>query len=91
MHAKSHQSCPTLLHYGLWPASSSVQGIPQARILAWIAMLSSDPGIKPRLLHLLQWQDGSLPLAPPGKPIYIYAIFTMIVCITLVLCFFQKC
>ena len=33
---------------------------------------SSDPGIEPRLLHLLQWQEGSLPLVPPGKPIYIY-------------------
>ena len=70
---------------------SSVQGILQARILEWIAMpSSSDPGIEPRLLHLLQWQEGSLPLVPPGKPIYIYAIFTMIVCITLVLCFFSK-
>ena len=25
-------------------------------------------GSKPRLLHLLHWQVGSLPLAPPGKP-----------------------
>ena len=28
-----------------------------------------DPGIKP-LLCLLHWQAGSLPLVPPGKPIY---------------------
>ena len=29
-----------------------------------------DPGIKPHLLiHLLHWQAGSLPLAPPGKPL----------------------
>ena len=27
-----------------------------------------DPGSNPRLLHLLHWQAGSLPLAPPGKP-----------------------
>ena len=27
-----------------------------------------DPGIEPRLLCLLHWQAGSLPLAPPGKP-----------------------
>ena len=27
-----------------------------------------DPGIKARLLCLLHWQAGSLPLAPPGKP-----------------------
>ena len=25
-------------------------------------------GLNPRLLHLLHWQAGSLPLAPPGKP-----------------------
>ena len=24
-------------------------------------------GLNPRLLHLLHWQAGSLPLAPPGK------------------------
>ena len=29
-----------------------------------------DPGIKPCLLmHLLHWQAGSLPLAPPGNPL----------------------
>ena len=28
-----------------------------------------DPGIKPGVLHLLHWQAGSWPLAPPGKPI----------------------
>ena len=27
-------------------------------------------GSSPQLLHLLHWQAGSLPLAPPGKPIY---------------------
>ena len=29
-----------------------------------------DPGIEPRLLSLLHWQAGSLPLVPPGKPDY---------------------
>ena len=32
-----------------------------------------DPRLKgsnPRLLSLLHWQAGSLPLAPPGKPIH---------------------
>ena len=28
-----------------------------------------DPGIKPRSFRLLCWQVGSLPLAPPGKPV----------------------
>ena len=27
-----------------------------------------NPGIEPHLLHLLQWQAGSLSLVPPGKP-----------------------
>ena len=27
-----------------------------------------DPGIEPASLYLLDWQAGSLPLAPPGKP-----------------------
>ena len=27
-----------------------------------------DPGIEPCLPHLLHWQAGSLPLAPPGNP-----------------------
>ena len=29
-----------------------------------------DPEINPHLLCLLQWQAGSLPLAPPGKPLF---------------------
>ena len=29
-------------------------------------------GLNPRLLHLLHWQADSLPLAPPGKPLYMY-------------------
>ena len=42
-------------------------GILQARILQWVAMLSSpgdlaDPGIEPA-------STGSLPLAPPGRPL----------------------
>ena len=27
------------------------------------------PGIDPHLLCLLHWHSGSLPLAPPGKPV----------------------
>ena len=29
--------------------------------------ISLTQGLNPRLLHLLRWQAGSLPLAPPGK------------------------
>ena len=34
-----------------------------------------NPGIEPRLLCLLRWQRGSLPLAPPGRR---FAIFTSV-------------
>ena len=41
--------------------------------LEWVPMPSSrgiflTQGWNPHLLHLLLWQAGSLPLAPPGKP-----------------------
>ena len=32
----------------------------------------TNPGLNPSLLHLLHWQVGSLPLAPPWKPLAIY-------------------
>ena len=41
----------------------------------WVGCLAHLQGIFPtqgsnlRLLHLLHWQAGSLPLAPPGKPL----------------------
>ena len=41
---------------------SSVHGILQEKILQWVA-ISFNPGTE----HLLHWQMGSLPLAPPGK------------------------
>ena len=51
---------------------ASVHGILQARILAWVAISSSRGSSQPRdqthVFQLLQWQAGSLPLAPPGKP-----------------------
>ena len=31
-------------------------------------------GLNLHLLHLLHWQASSLPLAPPGKPIYTYVL-----------------
>ena len=72
--AKLLQSCPTLYH--LLDCSllgSSVHGILQAKILEWVAIHSSRGSSRPRgsnpcLLHLLHWQVGSLPLAPPGSP-----------------------
>ena len=38
-----------------------------------------DPGTKPHLLHLLLWQAGSLPLAPPGKPMMSVREYDMVV------------
>ena len=52
------------------PPGSSVHGILQARILGWVA-ISFSRGfflIQGSKLHLLHWQEGSLPLASPGKP-----------------------
>ena len=78
MHAKLLQLCPTLCDpMDCSPPDSSVQGILQVRILEWIAIPSSRGSSQnrsnPCLLCLLHWQAGSLPLAPPGKPRYMYA------------------
>ena len=77
VHAKSLQSCPTLCSpMDCSPPGSPVHGILQARILEWVAVPSSKglfptQGLNPRLVGLLLWQAGSLPLAPPGKPFFI--------------------
>ena len=76
LNAKPLQSCPTLCDpMDCSPPYSSVHGILQARILEWVAMPSSrgifpTQGSNPSLLCLLHWQTGSLPPAPPGKPIF---------------------
>jgi len=75
--AKTLQSSPTLC--GPMDCSqpgSSVRGILQARILEWIAMPSSRGSSRPKdgiwaSLCLLHWQQDSLPLLPPGKPIFL--------------------
>ena len=69
------QSCLTLYDpLDCSPPGSSVHGILQARILEWVAMLSSrassQPGIKPvSYIPCVGWQVGSLLLAPSGKPL----------------------
>ena len=55
------------------PPGSSVHRILQARIMEWVAILSSRGSSWPRdrdphLLCLLHWEVGSLPLVPPRKP-----------------------
>ena len=57
------------------PPGSSVHGIFQAIIWEWVFMPSSRGFSQPRdQTHIsyvyLHWQAGSLPLAPPGKPLH---------------------
>ena len=47
------------------PPGSSVHGTLQARIPS--RGIFSTQGLNSRLLYLLRWQAGSLPLVPPGK------------------------
>ena len=73
-YTKLLQSCPTLCNpMDCSPPGSSVHRILQARILEWVAMPSSwgssQPKDQTRVSCLLHWQAGSLPLAPPGKPL----------------------
>ena len=76
MCVKPLQLCSTLcdpMNYS--PLGSSVHGNLQAGILERVAMPSSRGSSWPRdrtphLLCLLHWQEGSLPLAPLGKPCF---------------------
>ena len=67
-HAKLLQSCPTPCDsMDCSPPGSSVHGIPQARILEWVAMplvqgIFLTQGSNLCLLRLLHWQTGSLSL-----------------------------
>ena len=76
-HAQSFQACPTFCDpMDCSPPASAVHGLLQARILEWAVMpllqgIFPTQGSSPRLLHLLQWQAGSLPLAPPGRYMHI--------------------
>ena len=48
---------------------SSVYAILQARVLERVAMPSSRGSSQPGVSYIyLHWQEGSLPLQPPGKP-----------------------
>ena len=52
-HAKSLQSCPALCDpMDCSPPSSSVRGIPQARILEWVSMPSSRDLPHPGIEHM---------------------------------------
>ena len=63
-----------------------------ARLLEWIAMPSSrgaswPQGLNLNLFCLLHWQADSLPLAPPGKPMYI----VIMVCVAVYFSFLLLC
>ena len=70
--AKSFQSCPTLLHYGLqpirlicpWDSPGKDIGVGCHALLQGIFPTQ---GSNLCLLCLLRWQASSLPLASPGK------------------------
>ena len=68
------ESCPTPCDpVDCSPPGSSVQGDSPGKNTgvgchALLQGLLPTQGSNPRLLHLLHWQAGSLPLAPPGKP-----------------------
>ena len=72
------QTSPTLCNPMDWGLpGSSVHGILQARVLEWVVRSSSRGSSWPRdrigvSLCLLRWQEGSLPLVPPGEPLWSY-------------------
>ena len=87
MCAKLLRLCPTLcspMDYS--PPGSSVHGILQVRILEWVAIPPQGhlvhPGIELVSLMSPALQADSLPLAPPGKPIYIYKHIFVKICIS---------
>ena len=74
----SHFSCAWLFVI-LWTVTCQAPlSMGFSRQEQWTGLLCPPPGdlpnaeIEPMSLSLLHWQVGSLPLAPPGKPIYIY-------------------
>ena len=84
LHAKLLQLCPWDTMDCSSPGSS-VRGILQARILGWVAIfllqgVFPTQGLNPCLLRLLHWPVGSLPPAPPGKPLgrYTLSVFEIV-------------
>ena len=69
------QSCPTLCEpMDCSPPDSSIHRDSPGKNTgvdchAFLQGIFPTQGLKPRLLCLLHWQAGSLPLMPPGKPI----------------------
>ena len=77
--ALSHFSCVQLF-VTLWTeALQAPLSMGQARIVEWLLCLPPgdllDPEIEPASLTSPTLAVSSLPLVPPGKPIYIYIMF----------------
>ena len=72
LHAHAHvlaQWCLTLRPRGLYPPSSSVHGILQARILEWVAISSSRGSFQPRDQTCVSCIAGEFfTTEPSGKP-----------------------
>ena len=74
LHARLLQWCPTLWDpMDCSPPSSSVHGVLQARKLGWVAISFSRGSSRPRNWTHISYVSciaaGSLPQAPPGKPL----------------------
>ena len=69
VHAKLRRSCPTLCDpnrlFCPWDSPGMNTGVGCHALLQGIFLTQ---GSNPRLLYLLHWQVGSLPLVPPGDP-----------------------
>ena len=80
------QSCPTLCDpRDCSLPGSPVPGIPQARILKWVAISSCRRSSRPRdgtrLYRLLHWQAELFTLVPPGKLYIIWAEISWKICL----------
>ena len=75
-HAKSLQSYPTFCD----PMECSHQNT-EGRCHFLLQRIFPTQGLNPCLLCLLHWQAGSLPPAPPGKPIYVCVCVCVCVCV----------
>ena len=85
--AKLLQSCPALYDpMNCSSPGSSVHGISSGKntgVGCHVLLQGIFPtqGLNPHLLCLLHWQVGSLPPAPPGKPlVLVQCLFSRIVC-----------
>ena len=72
LHAKSPQSIQFFATLGTvahWvPLSMEFSENTRVGCHALLQRIFPTQGLNPRLLYLLHWQTGCLPLAPPGKP-----------------------